>query len=361
MVSVLICQTSAVDASQMVNQSTPGKRRVEFTYKFTIKDVPPDAGSIIAWVPCPAEDENQTIEDFDISGVWPVEYVIDEEFGNRFARINLTRGAGKEGGIAVNIGFTVTRSAYRVLTEQQTDSSQDQGVLEPMFQMPGTRPDFLDEDQRVRYLAPDSLVPTSGKIAEEALKAAGGTENREERARMLYDHVVSTMSYDKSGEGWGRGDAMYACDVRRGNCTDFHSLYIGEARSLGIPSRFIIGFPLPEDSTEGEIGGYHCWAEYYSEEWGWVPLDASEAAKHPEKKEELFGGLDANRIEFTRGRDIKLPGAQSGTLNYVIYPHVEMNGKTHQSVVTHFSFRELEQQRESEPEQSILAPQAAKQ
>ena len=52
-----------------------------------------------------------------------------------------------------------------------------------------------------------------------------------------------------------RGDATWACESKRGNCTDFHSVLIGMMRSSGIPARFEIGFPLPENKNEGDIPG----------------------------------------------------------------------------------------------------------
>jgi transglutaminase-like putative cysteine protease len=85
------------------------------------------------------------------------------------------------------------------------------------------------------------------------------------------------MHYDKSGEGWGRGDAVWGCDSKRGNCTDFHSVFIGMMRSSGIPARFEIGFPLPEGKTKGDIPDYHCGSEVYIQGIGWIPVDASEA------------------------------------------------------------------------------------
>ena len=39
------------------------------------------------------------------------------------------------------------------------------------------------------------------------------------------------MRYIECGEGWGKGDAVYACDAGTGNCTDFHSYLIALARS----------------------------------------------------------------------------------------------------------------------------------
>jgi hypothetical protein len=54
---------------------------------------------------------------------------------------------------------------------------------------------------------------------------------------------------------------------------------------------------------------------FWSDDHGWVPLDASEARKHLELKDELFGSLPADRIAFTRGRDHQLPGAAAPLVN----------------------------------------------
>src|SRR4029077_9863683 len=178
-----------------------------------------------------------------------------------------------------------------------------------------------------RYLEPDKMVPLNATIAELARTQTVGASEPVERAHRIYNYVASTMRYDKSGEGWGRGDEIWACDSKRGNCTDFHSVFIGTRRSSGIPARFEIGFPLPEGKTEGEIPGYHCWAEFYIQGIGWIPVDASEASKNPARKDYFFGALDANRVLFTYGRDIRLsPDHKADALNYFIYPYAEMNG-----------------------------------
>ena len=127
---------------------------------------------------------------------------------------------------------------------------------------------------------------------------------------LIYEYVVGVMSYDKSGKGWGRGDALYACDVRRGNCTDFHSLFMALARSRGIPARFTIGFPIGKPKF-GQVPGYHCWAEFYAGS-EWVPIDASEAWKNPARHDYYFGHLDAARVAFTMGRDLELTPHQQG-------------------------------------------------
>jgi transglutaminase-like putative cysteine protease len=138
------------------------------------------------------------------------------------------------------------------------------------------------------------------------------------------------MKYDKSGEGWGRGDSLWACDSRRGNCTDFHSVFISLMRAAGIPARFEIGFPIGE-AVSGEIPGYHCWAEFYLDGTGWVPVDISEAWKAPARHDYFFGTIDTNRLRFSTGRDVTLDPKQDGPpLNYFVYPYVEVDGKPFQ-------------------------------
>ena len=136
---------------------------------------------------------------------------------------------------------------------------------------------------------------------------------------------------------------LYACNAKKGNCTDFHSLFIAMARSQGIPARFEIGFSVPADKSSGEIAGYHCWAEFFNPQNGWVPVDISEAWKHPEKKDYFFGGHDADRIQFSMGRDLKLNPAQQGEpLNYLVYPYAEVDGKEFSKVSLAFSFDDVD-------------------
>jgi len=200
------------------------------------------------------------------------------------------------------------------------------------------------DPEMARWLQPDRLVPIDGKVkqwAHEVVDAAGAKTDLE-KVRAIYNHVVSTVRYDKSGQGWGRGDIYYACDARRGNCTDFHAIVIGYSRALGIPARFAIGFPLPADRGAGQISGYHCWAEVFVKGIGWIPIDASEAAKNPARREYFFGAHDENRVEFSIGRDLTLNPKQGGEpLNYFVYPYAEVDGKAFSSVDKTFSYRDV--------------------
>lgn len=320
---VALASCGRQDSSSTEGAAPAGpERNLIVTYRFTVRDVAAGAKEVAAWVPIPPSNTQQTMEEMHVESDLPYEVVSEPEYGNRFLRFDLSDAASRGAAeIPVTVTFRVNRQAQRAVA----GSGRDEKLSEPVL---------------ARYLAPDHLVPIDGKIAEEAKRVAGDAGDSFAKARRLYDNIVATMKYDKSGTGWGRGDAVYACDVRAGNCTDFHSLFIGEARSLEIPARFVMGIPVPEDKAEGTIAGYHCWAEFYVDDYGWVPIDASEANKHPEKREALFAGLDENRVQFSIGRDIHLPGSKSEPVNYSIQPHVEVDGKVHPQVETSFSFKE---------------------
>jgi len=192
-----------------------------------------------------------------------------------------------------------------------------------------------------RFLEPDKLVPVSGRPAEIAAEQTRDASTPLQKANAIYNYVFQTMRYDKGGTGWGRGDALWACDAHRGNCTDFHSLFAAMARSQKIPVRFAIGFAVPGEKKEGGIPGYHCWADFVAGN-AWIPVDISEAWQNPSKKAYFFGAHDENRVQFSVGRDIALSPRQSGELlNYFVYPYVESNGRKYENVSNDFSFADI--------------------
>jgi len=308
--------------------SPPRARSFEFTYVARIPELPSGAGNLRLWIPLPKADDHQEISGLEIDSPLPFERHRESEYGNEYLFLETNRAKMPQP-LEITLRFHATRREHRVALNRGNGSVAASAAV--------------DEGRMLeRYLAPDRLVPTDGMIAALSEQATRGKKTPIEKARAIYDYVVSTMKYDKSGEGWGRGDAIYACNARQGNCTDFHALFIGMMRAAGIPARFEIGFSLPPDKAESEIPGYHCWAQFYVEPYGWIPVDASEAWKHAEKRDYFFGAHDEDRVLFTLGRDIRFNPAQAGEpLNYFIYPYAEVDAKEFKGVESRFSFRNL--------------------
>jgi transglutaminase-like putative cysteine protease len=182
-------------------------------------------------------------------------------------------------------------------------------------------------DDRARHLGPDRLIPLTDELQTLARDAVVGKDTEILRARALYDHVMDRMSYKKVGPGWGEGDAVYACDSKSGNCSDYHAYFIAVARSVGIPARFAVGAAIPANRDDGNISGYHCWAEFYAD-GKWWPIDVSEGDKYTNLSTYYFGHHPANRVELSRGRDLVVePGPSSGPINFLAHPVLEVGGK----------------------------------
>ncbi len=292
----------------VTSAETPRTRSFDFTYKARVTDLPAGAHKVDLWLPYPVSDGLQEVTIAGVSAPVPYEIVKDSRYGNSVLHLALTDP--KQSEIAVEMTARVVR---RESLHHDLPAAPSQAA----------RPAEVEQ-----WLKPDKLVPLDDRIRALADQVTEGKKTDLEKARAIYDYVEKTMSYDKSGTGWGNGDIYWACDAKRGNCTDFHALFIGLNRAVGIPAKFEIGFPVPGDRGQGEIAGYHCWAEFYLNGYGWVPVDASEAWKHPDKKEYFFGALDENRVQLSIGRDVVLAPPQAGKpLNYFVYPYVEVDGK----------------------------------
>ena len=324
--SLALIFSAAVLALSGPQNLTPS-RTFEFTYDVRITSLPPGAHTMRVWIPLASSDEHQTVVVRKISGPVPTRITQETEFGNRmvYAEIHHPQSAPAE----FKIVYKVTRQEY---------SKGNYASLMRYNDDPAEVPVTV-----ARFLQPDRLVPEDGLIRQIAMSDTRGRQGEIEKAYALYDYVFHHMRYDKSGTGWGHGDALWACDSHHGNCTDFHSLFMALARSSGIPARFVIGFQIPADSHQGQIPGYHCWAEFYVPGPDWVPADISEAWLDQSKHDFFFGSLDANRVRFSMGRDLTLSPRQDGPpVNYFVYPYAEVDGKPFSSIKNQFSFRDLQ-------------------
>lgn len=298
-------------------------RVIAFDYEV---EIPPSDGageageSITLFLPVAANTTGQKIRSLKVESEYEGVFESGEKHGNRFWRVEVP--SVRPASTQIAIRYEVER---RVVRAGDRQGSAAEAAA------------FLEADARVAVAHP-ILDPILKEI-----RAANPNASDQERARGIYDWVVDNVEYKKVGTGWGNGDTFWACNERYGNCTDFHSLFISLARTEGIPARFEMGFPIPADRSEGTIGGYHCWVEFWVPEVGWIPIDASEAFKHPEKRSLFFGTHPADRIQFSTGRDLRLGSAHQGrTLNYFIYPYAERAGKRlGLELETRFRYREL--------------------
>ena len=283
-----------------------GTDRFDFTY--TVK-LPAITEPAQIWLPIAQSDAYQTVRIRSMQAPDNHQIIKDKKYGNAILFAELGPGDSHQ---PISITYQVTRHEKSPYPDNEANLAL--------------------------YLEANSLLPVSSRfrtLADEII-AQRQAKNDLEKARALYDYVSDNLRYAKQGT-YGTGDATYACDAKSGNCTEFHSLFISLARSAGIPARFAVGAAIPSSRNEGGVDGYHCWAEFYADD-KWWPVDISEANKYAALSTYYFGHHPANRLEFTRGRDIAPePMPKSGPINFLAYPVFEVAGQP-DLVNTTFSF-----------------------
>ncbi len=330
MILTTLALTALLPAQVAPHDSRP-QRSFRFVYSASVPEVAAGAKQVRLWIPVPLDTPDQTITALQLEAKSAADVArvagakaadlkdgaqgglkwSFHDIGGGFGRSLCVETAGKP--LELELAFDVTR-----------------------FETKGGGKASADE--LARLTKPEPMIPLNGKVA--AIAASLKTpEDPEQVAHALYEHTLERMKYDKpEGGAWGRGDAEWACDSRFGNCTDFHSYFMGLARSKGLPARFEMGFSIPGgDDKEAKVGGYHCWAYVWIEGHGWLPVDISEADKNPGKSAYFFGTLDADRLTMTGGRDLTLtPTPAAGKLNFFVYPYAEVDGTKAENVTKAF-------------------------
>ena len=296
----------------------------QFVFEYTTQVGPAKSGGALdVFVPLAASSEQQVVVEETITASIAGEIRKDDAYGNRYWHGTLKPTSDQP--VDVTVRTVVERRMSRVAP-------------------PSTSRELTLRERRelAPFLGPNRRVPVDHPILDpirQEVRERAGSDDPAAIARAIYDWVIDNVEYKKVGTGWGNGDTFWACNERRGNCTDFHALFISLARSEGIPARFEIGFPVPASRDAGKIAGYHCWVQLYLPEVGWFPIDASEAFKAPERRDYFYGAHPEDRIHLTTGRDLELHDGQAARpLNYFVYPHVEVDGKSFRGPIEN-SFR----------------------
>src|SRR5437870_8895308 len=298
---LLFASAGSAIAGDTIGRDALGPRTIRLTYEARVEPAP-GTERVELWLPLPRE-ENQAVRELKLSGSGRVTVLRLPESADRVAWV---RAEKPREPVVLGVTALVTRQELRAPVSASRARVAD-----------------VDLAAYAAELGGSPSVQINDEVRAIARRETAGKPTIVAQAHALYDWVFDHMQYDKSVPGWGLGDIPYCLKVGKGNCTDFHTLFIALARASGIPARWNIGFPLAYGTEAGspQVSGYHCWAEFYAPGAGWVPVDISEARKHPELKDYFFGGLSGNRVLFTRARDFLLePDGHGQRRHYLIYP-----------------------------------------
>lgn len=176
-----------------------------------------------------------------------VQYTFDLTKGD-YAVLPLTGGSGTYSvGVYVNVTGTKYSTAY---------STSFKASLSSEFAP------FLASNQYVNY-------SSSSKVVQLAAELTAKSKTDLDKIKAIYQYAVENISYDKdrAAKVLSGGLTGYIPDIDdvlkrgKGICFDYAAVMTAALRSLGIPTKLVIGYA--EDI-------YHAWISTYTKESGWI-------------------------------------------------------------------------------------------
>ncbi len=161
---------------------------------------------------------------------------------------------------------------------------------------------LITDDERKAYLAlPDTLPPRVADFAHSVTDGISGDAAKADalmKALSRYKYETKVSSVPKKSDFVD----YFLFSSREGYCEYFASAMAVLARCEGIPSRFVIGYAVPnskEEIVRISNANAHAWAELYIEDSGWVIYDPAaenaavyaENAAAEEKEEQKDDGI----------------------------------------------------------------------
>ncbi len=325
--SIIAVGLAVMSSSQA--DTGPASRSIELTYTATITNLPATTKAVDLWLPIAQDTDGQKVTKVEVAYPQGGAIADEPDYGNRMwhRRFEAPFDADlRNGKLGAQIVFHIHRDEIAVQEAKQLAAAK------------ATAPG-LDV-----YLRANRLIPIDhDPIAKTAADLKLTNSNPIASARRTYDWLIDEFTYNYKAPGAGIGDVRWACDSKTGDCSDYHSMFLALMRRVGIAADHEFGFPIRVQAAEGRIPSYHCWARFHVDGIGWIPIDASEADKHPELREYNFGSQSANLFKFTHGRDVNLVPRQAGPpLNKFIHPYVEVDGvEVHGGVEYTVYFKDL--------------------
>lgn len=290
-----------------------------------------------AWIPLPSvEAEDWIVQDGDTwdGNAATAEVKTDPRYGARLLHASFAPGEA-----APSIEVV---SRFRIRDRAVFDAPQQVAAL--------------SDAERTLWLAPTELMPVDGIVKETADRITAGVTGDREQARAIYEWVVENTERTAATRGCGLGDvaSMLETGFLGGKCADLNALYVGLARSVGVPSRDVYGVRVADSAEFKSLGksgeitkAQHCRAESYLTGFGWVPVDPADVRKvvleergglpltDPavlKARAKLFGQWEMNWLAYNYAHDIKLPGSTGDALGFFMYPQAEVSGERRDSL-----------------------------
>ena len=137
------------------------------------------------------------------------------------------------------------------------------------------------------------LTPLTKPVGAIASKFRTAPRDGKERITLLHELMARVHEIYAAGGGaqtQTQGGGTQEQEQRAADAADHAHTFIGAARTLGIPARYVTGYLSPEN---GAPAAFHAWAEAWDDRLGWIAFDCTLNTCPTDRHVRVATGLDA--------------------------------------------------------------------
>lgn len=139
-------------------------------------------------------------------------------------------------------------------------------------------------------------------------------KNRIDTLHDLMGQIRERVDY-RTGTTDALTTAVEAFEAGEGVCQDHAHLFIGCARALGVPARYVSGYLYDGEHSDAYVAG-HAWASAWVDDLGWVSFDVSNCKSATGSHVSVAVGLDYETAAPIRG--VRSGGAGDEALDVAV-------------------------------------------
>ena len=219
------------------------------------------------------------------SAVLPSPIRVDSPRSVRDARYQLTYTPGAPCNVNSGEGQSVRRVQDGLLDVRVVSPPEDARL--ERYTIP-----YTGSNEMVEFIRPTAFLECDQPLIRDMAREAVGEERDSVKVARLLESYVGNKIQDKTLD-MGFASALETARALRGDCSEHGVLVAALARSLGVPSRIVVGLAYVATSTFGQyhpdgVFLFHVWTELLVAPGRWLPVDAA------------LGTFDATHIALTK-------------------------------------------------------------
>ncbi|MBR0037608.1 MAG: transglutaminase domain-containing protein [Bacteroidales bacterium] len=235
--------------------------------------------------PCPHSDDYQDIYNLDLTsaGKWNQQTIAENQ--NQYVELCMNAAQLSSIDKDFKVGYSFIFFPKTIEIDFSRFKNAD-GTWKDMPEYDTTTNDYKDNCKRSgEFVVPDNSIIKS--LSDSLFEECG--KNRLAYTEHCYNYVASNYKYLNPFTGLHTLSKILKDGG--GDCGNLSSIYISLLRAKGIPARHVVAFAANNN--------FHVWAEFYIQDFGWVPVDVTYKNGNP--RGNYFGRYNYNMVIVQKG------------------------------------------------------------